>query len=266
MRIGRISHLFFSLVLIGWGILGLIKGDFAAGWTPVPESLSGRVLLVYLTAVVCVACGAGLLWQGTAALAARVLFVWLLVWLLLLRVPWMLVEFGVGTWWSASSTAVITATAWVLYVSLANDWDRQHFGSLTGNRGLRVARVLFGLGLIPFGIAHFQYPDATAPLVPAWLQWPVFWAYFTGATFIAAGVAIISGVFARLAATLITLQVGLFTLLIWVPRAVTGEITAFQWGEFVVSIVLTACAWVVADSYREAPLFALRVNNREELK
>jgi len=258
--ITRKSTIIFAIVLVGWGILGLVKGEFAAGWQPVPESMPLRQGLAYLTAIICVLSGAGLLFPRTAALAARILFVWLMAWLLLLRIPWMFIDFGIGTWWSASSTAVITATAWILYISLSD--NEKELGFLVSRNGLRLARVLFGLGLIPIGLAHFLYVDATAPLVPAWLQWPYFWAYFTGATFIAAGVAIIIGVFARLAALLVTIQIALLTVLIWVPRSIEGILTPFQWGEFVVSIVLTACALVVADSYKGTPLFAARSNDQ----
>jgi uncharacterized membrane protein len=257
VRIASAGHAVFATTIIAVGILGLIKRDLNL-WQPLPHGVPASEVLASLCALICAACGVGLLSQRSAAPSARVLLAYFLVWLLVFRVPGLLHGLTVDVYWSLSQTGVLVAATWVLYAWFASDWDRQRFSFATGDKGLRIARALYGVAIIPFGIAHFQYVEHTASMVPGWLPAHVAWVYFTGAAFIAAGVAIIIGVCARLAAALSALQMGLFLVLVWVPAVVTRPLNSFQRGEVLVTWVLTAAGWVVVDSYRGIPWLAAR--------
>jgi len=257
MRIASVGHLVFAVVMIVVGVLGLVKGDFAPVWEPVPKGVPARALLAYLCALISLACGVGLLIQRAAAPAARVLLASLLVWLLAFRLPVVLRAPSVVVSWEAcGETVVIVAAAWVLYAWFATDWDRRRLSFATGEHGVRIARVLYGLALIAFGLSHFAYLKETAALVPSWLPAHTAWANFTGGAYVAAGLAVVTGVYARLGATLAALQMGGFTVLVWVPIVAAGTRDASQWSETLVSLALTAGGWVVADSYRGKPWLA----------
>ena len=76
---------------------------------------------------------------------------------------------------------------------------------------------------MPSAPTHLADEKETAALVPVWLPAHVAWVYLTGAASIAAGLAVLLGVWARLAATLSAVQIGVFTLLVWAPVvAATG--------------------------------------------
>jgi len=257
MRIASWGHAAFAATMIGIGVLGLVNGEFTPTWSGVPKGVPMREALAYLCAAVSLVCGLGLLWRRTSLVASRVLLAYLLAWLLLVRLSHFFLEpTALDTWWASGDTAVMVAAAWVLYAWFASAPDDRYVGLASGERGVRIARAFFGVALIPFGVAHFINLNGTALLVPGWLPWHLSWAYFTGGAFVAAGVAVLMGVYGRLAATLAAWQVGLFTLLVWAPVVLKGP-NAFQWIEFVDSVALTAAAWVVADSYRGTPWFAM---------
>jgi uncharacterized membrane protein YphA (DoxX/SURF4 family) len=73
--------------------------------------------------------------------------------------------------------------------------------------------VFYAAPLAAFGTEHFTLAAGIASLVPKWIPWHLFWAYFVGACFIAAAFSLATKIQARLAASLLALTFFLFVLL-----------------------------------------------------
>ena len=245
----KLDRVFFALGLIGLGILSLVYGDFALQWQPVPPWVPGRTSLAYASGALMVVMGAGLLSRRTAGRASGVLFVYLLLWLLMLKLPpTVMAPLVEVNWLGSGEIAMILAAGWVLFATDREQRESSNVTFATDERGMRIARYLFALALIPVGLSHFVYAPQTLGFVPAWLPFRTGWAYLGGAGHIAAGLGVLFGVVPRLAATLEAAMIGVFTALVWVPLVVASPTSQLQWTGLVVSWTIGAAAWVVAGS------------------
>jgi len=249
----------FALVMIGLGIVGLISGDFAGVWQHLPiKDLPGQKILAYLCAALELAAGIGLLLAPVLTLTSRVLFFYMTLWVMLLKLPAViLVPYIEGTWSACGEIVVIMVGAWVLYAQHAGAWDKAKLGWAVGKRGVRNARLLLAPAIALCGLAHLVYSEFTAPFIPDWIPFHMFWVILTGSAGILAGFGILFGVFARLAATLEAAMLGVITLLVWGPHVAAEPLSLNQWTAFLISSAIAVGAWLVADTYRGAPWFAL---------
>ncbi len=78
-----------------------------------------------------------------------------------------------------------------------------------------VARYLYAIPFVIFGLFHFMNAGKMAPMVP--LPGGVFWIYLTGLGLVAAGISIIIQKRAKLAALLLGIMLLIFILTIHLP-------------------------------------------------
>ena len=233
----------YGLGIMALGVVCLALGDFHPG-QPVPKDFPGRTVLAYGVAAFMLFAGAAVEWRRTlpsAAAAITAYFAFVVVILMNGRV-WLAHYAEFLPYESLAIQLAITAGGLIVYASSAKI-DAARAARLT-----RVGQIAFGLCLLVFGTAHFEYMSLTAPLVPKWLPpSQEFWAYATGIAHIAAGVAILTGVQARLAAILLTIMFASFSVLVHIPMALATP-SNWVWNENAVNIALIGAAWVVADS------------------
>ncbi len=248
----RAPLIFFAIGMIGLGAVAIIYGDFAELWQPAAAWTAGRTGLAYLSGIVMLLGGIALLAERTAAIAVRVLLACFVVGFLLqlaviVKAP--LVEVN---WESAGELGVLTSGCWILFATRSGLGAWPVFSFATGTNGIRIARILFGLSLLPIGLSHFAYLAVTVGLVPTWLPFRSGWAYLTGAAHIAAGLGVLFGVVPRLAAAMEAAMLAVFTLLVWLPRLIATPTVRDLWTEFFISWAIATCAWLIADSFAGA--------------
>jgi uncharacterized membrane protein len=254
MRIG-VGHGLLAIAAAGLAIYSLTYGDFAPSGRSLPDWIPWRETWVHLSALLLLAAGAGLFFSRTALPSALTIGTYQAVWALIDTPPILSEPLSIGAWYGVCEALTVLVGAWILYAMLR----RQSRGSempIAGARAVRVAQVLFGLICVFYGWSHFVYADYTAGMVPTWLPGGLAFAYFTGLGHIAAGIGIMVGILSRLAATLEAIMMSLFGLLVWVPslfaqpRPKWAGTPQNQWSEVVVTLLLAASAWIVADSLR----------------
>ena len=234
----------YGLGVMALGLVCLAFGDFHPG-QPVPKDFPQRTALAYVVAVFMLVAGLAVEWRRTTARAAAALTVYFAFVVVAVMNGRVLIshyaEFG--PYESFAIELAIAAGGLIVYAASAG------IDATLASRLTRLARIAFGVCALIFGVAHFVYMNLTAPLVPKWLPpSQEFWGYATGVFHIAAGVAILTGVRARLAAILLTIMFASFTPLVHVPMLLANPASHWIWNENAVNLALIGAAWVVADS------------------
>ena len=234
----------YGLGAIALGLVGLAFADFALQWQPVPKGIPAHTVLAYLSGAILLLSGAALFTRRWAALGALTLAVFFGFWVIALHGPIAAAK--------PAFFAVWQGVAEILGLSMAGLIAWAMTGPLTAPRAervIRLGRIVFALCLLVFGVSHFVYAKFTAALTPAYLPpGPLFWTYATGCAHIAAGLALLSGIQARLASRLLTVMFALFAMLVHAPLVLADPSKHLNWLGLTITLALTGAAWVVADS------------------
>jgi uncharacterized membrane protein len=237
----------YALGVMAIATCSLAFGAFDPG-QPVPEHFPARTALAYAAGTFTLLAAAAINWRRTAHWAAAALTIYYTLFVvILMNGRLLLTDYAVYvTYENIAMQLAIAAGALLIYATTAAP------DKLDGARAAHLMHagwLAFGVCSLIFGGAHFVYMNYTAPLVPKWLPpSQVFWGYTTGIAFIAAGIAFLTGVQARLAAILLTVMLAAFGLLANLPVLLADHASHFNWTESAVNLAVVGAAWVLADS------------------
>jgi hypothetical protein len=157
-----------------------------------------------------------------------------------------------GAWVSAfelvalAGLALVVAGAAPAAASLSRDFNRLI------DRAKAPGIACFGLASVIFGVVHFFYAQALAQLIPAWIPGALAWTYGVGALRVAGGLSLLTRVTVRLAASLMALMYGSWTLLLHVPRVAANSSSAVEWTLLLLAVAFCGGAWSIATGLRRS--------------
>jgi len=227
------------------GAASLWFAEYVSGLQPLPADLPGHGAIAFASGAALLLCGLGMSWSRTARGAALSLAALMLLACAAIHLPVLLQNVRVGySWVRLFEPLALAAAALTLAASLG--------AAKNAAKTIAIGRWLFGISLPVFAATHFIYPDIVASLIPAWIPARLFWAYFTGAAHLFAGLAIAGNIMARWAAILAGAMYGSWALILHLPRVIAdpgnqGEITSMF-----MAVALCGAAWVIAGSAKRS--------------
>lgn len=243
----------YGLAAIATGVVNLVWGNFEAAHEPIQafgDHIAGEVIFAYIIAVLLVAGGGAILWRRAARIGATTLVIIYLIFAVfsiprLYTAPRVLgfrIPVFIGVLDGVGQQLILSAAGATVLASLAkpsSSWQR---------RLLLLARWIFGLSSIDFGLSHLTGVKESSIYVPQWM--PLgggFWTILTGICFVLAGIAILSGILDVLAGWLLGLMLLVFSALVLAPRLFAFPHDQVAWGSNTYNLAAVGAAWILAN-------------------
>jgi uncharacterized membrane protein YphA (DoxX/SURF4 family) len=158
-----------------------------------------------------------------------------------------------ATFLEISRTVVSMCSAGIVLFLIAS-WAAK--SDVTQARGLdkvvALSNLCFAVPLAVFGALHLSAAQGLMTMVPAYMPWRLFWAYFVGVALIAASLSIATKIQVCWSGLLFGIMMVLFVAMLHVPRALASPQDRFAWTIVIREMSFAGGGWILAgEAIRE---------------
>jgi uncharacterized membrane protein YphA (DoxX/SURF4 family) len=252
VNLNKLGRVLFGIPFVAFGVQYFIYGRFAGGLPPAPSWTPGAPVTAYVLGALLIAAGATIAVSAIIAADAKArlfatllgILIFLCGLLMFIATPSAILHDGTART-RALEPFALGGAAWVLAGSLSALPGAQSWNAGT-DKLVTIGRFIFGASMVVFGYQHFMYGQFVAMLVPSWLPWHIFWTYFFGVALIAAGISIVTGIQARLAAILLGVMFLLWAVVLHAPRVAASPHNGDEWSSLFVAIAMCGSCFIIA--------------------
>jgi uncharacterized membrane protein len=237
----------FAIAIVLFGVEFFIFATSMSGPLPGPPWARGGLSQAWLACAGFILCGVSLAVGRMARWTAMLLGMAVLAFALVHWAPALVAHLhDPGPWTVVFELLAISGGAFVLAAGLSS--------SLLGAWGwvAAVGRYMVAVSLVVFAVQHFMYARFVAGLVTPWIPWHLFWAYFTGAAFVAAALSFVAGKMVRLAAGLLGLMFFLWVLVLHAPRVAASPRNGDEVTSLLVALAMGGVSFILAGMWEQS--------------
>lgn len=163
--------------------------------------------------------------------------------------PPILASFFAALFFEVSRTAISTCAAGAVFFVIAILAAKNDIAQARGiEKVIALANLCFAVPLAVFGAEHFAAAQGISQMVPSYIPWHLFWAYFFGLALMAASLSIAIKVLVRWSGLLFGIMMFLFNFMLTVPAIVTEHYNRITWVLMCREPSFGCGAWALAAS------------------
>jgi uncharacterized membrane protein len=148
-----------------------------------------------------------------------------------------------------SRTAISMCSAGILLFLIALWAAKSDIARAGGlDKIIVLANLCFAIPLAVFGAEHLSGARFIMAMVPSYMPWRLFWAYFVGFALLAASLSIAAKIQMRWSGLLFGIMMFLFVAMLHVPRALASPGDRFAWVIVFREMSFGGGGWILAGS------------------
>ncbi len=217
----NLGLILFAVSLAGLGLLQIASGEILAGrpmaW---PENIPGKNAMAVLTGLMLFAAGVSAPMKKLPVLTL-VAGLWILLYAASRNLFFIVSHLDYGFMLTNTGKS-LTLGGGALLVAAVLSPQKTASSFVDGllKRAVTIERLFIGFFFFASGVQHFLFGEFVKSLVPGWIPGALFWTYFAGAALCLAGLGLLTGIKAQLAAAISAWMVFVWLLVLHIPRAV----------------------------------------------
>src|SRR5579863_3028052 len=111
-----------------------------------------------------------------------------------------------------------------------------------------LSNLCFAIPLAVFGAFHLSGVELVLPLVPSYMPWRLFWAYFVGVALLSASLSIATKIQVRWSGLLFGIMMFLFVAMVHIPRVLASPRDRIAWVIVFREMSFAGGGWILAGN------------------